>query len=208
MGERWTDEAHLRWERACLERARAGDRAAFAELYRVFAPELYRRVLMPRLGHAQAAQDALSETFRTFLERMDRYEDEGKSVWVWLARVAANKAMDMHRVKARTGRGLANFERLIEPLVAPTPSPGAELEARGEQARIHGHISATLDKLNPRYRRAIELRFFEDRPRQQCAEALEVKLGTFDVLLLRALRAFRREWEAMMAAPSHHVEVP
>ena len=52
-----------------------------------------------------------------------------------------------------------------------------------------------LARLNPRYRRALELRFFEERSRQECAAALEVKLGTFDVLLLRALRAFRKEWD-------------
>ena len=27
---------------------------------------------------------------------------------------------------------------------------------------------------------------------------MEVKLGTFDVLLLRALRAFRRQWQAQL----------
>ena len=53
-----------------------------------------------------------------------------------------------------------------------------------------------LAAISPRYRRAIELRFLEDRPREQCAALLEVKLGTFDVLLLRALRAFRQAWEA------------
>jgi len=54
--------------------------------------------------------------------------------------------------------------------------------------------------MNPRYKRAIELRFLEERTRQECADVLEVKLGTFDVVLLRALRAFRKEWEALMGA--------
>ncbi|GAB5540802.1 MAG: hypothetical protein SangKO_005620 [Sandaracinaceae bacterium] len=64
-------------------------------------------------------------------------------------------------------------------------------------------VSAVLERINPRYARAISLRFFEDRSREECAAGLDVKIGTFDVVLLRALRAFRKEWEAFVdAAPT------
>jgi DNA-directed RNA polymerase specialized sigma24 family protein len=55
-----------------------------------------------------------------------------------------------------------------------------------------------LASVNPRYRRAIELRFLDDRSREDCARLMEVKLGTFDVLLLRALRAFRQQWHELI----------
>ncbi len=191
---------NLAWERRQIAAARKGDRDAFAELYRRYAPELFRRVLMPRLGNRQAAEDALSETFRTFLERIDRYEDQGKSVWYWLARVAVNKATDMHRVKGRTHRALVSFKSLLDPLRKGPKSPDAEVEAEVEKERLLEAVKETMERLNPRYRRAIELRFLEDRSRQQCADELEVKLGTFDVLILRALKAFRREWERNVGA--------
>lgn len=57
-------------------------------------------------------------------------------------------------------------------------------------------IARVLESINPRYRRAIELRFLEEQPREACATALGVTLGTFDVVLLRALRAFRAQWSA------------
>jgi DNA-directed RNA polymerase specialized sigma24 family protein len=38
----------------------------------------------------------------------------------------------------------------------------------------------------------------DDKSREECAAAMNVKLGTFDVLLLRALRAFRKEWDAVI----------
>ena len=57
-----------------------------------------------------------------------------------------------------------------------------------------------MDEINPRYKRALTLRFLEDRPRVECAELLEVKVATFDVLLLRALRAFRERWQAATTA--------
>src|SRR5687768_17700454 len=107
---------HRRWERDCLARAQRGDRSAFAELYRTFQGPLMGRILMPRLGNRQAAEDALSETFRTLLERLDGFEDQGVSLWHWLSKVAVNKATDLHRVKGRTRRALVNFEGLMAPL--------------------------------------------------------------------------------------------
>jgi len=60
-----------------------------------------------------------------------------------------------------------------------------------------------MQHLNERYRFAIELRFVEELSREECAARLGVKLGTFDVLLLRALRAFRKEWTARVGDPPH-----
>ncbi len=150
---------------------------------------------MPRLGDRSAAEDALSETFRTALERLHQFEPKGISVYFWLSRIAMNKATDMHRVRGRTQRTLTNFKDLIGPLSPASEDPGATFEAAQELGALRKRVDAVLGRLNPRYRRAIELRFLEDQPRQACADALEVKLGTFDVLILRALRAFRREWD-------------
>lgn len=185
----------LRWEDECLARAKAGDRAAFGELYREYAPPLFARVLLPKLGNRPAAEDALAETFRVALERLHQYESRGVSFYFWLVRIAANKATDMHRVKQRTGRALTSLEELLGPLADAPDGPGKALEDAREMASLRARVSACLDALNPRYRRAIELRFFEERERQDCADLLEVKLGTFDVLILRALRSFRSEWE-------------
>jgi RNA polymerase sigma-70 factor (ECF subfamily) len=199
VNDAFDNRERLQWERDCLDRARRGDRAAFAELYQAFAADLFRRVLMPRLGNRQAAEDALAETFRTLLERLDDYEDQGKSVWHWLARIAINKATDMHRVKGRTSRALANFEGLLKPLEIGPSDPASEFALRIESDHVKRAVVGVLDRLNPRYRRAIELRFLEDRSREDCAKELDVKIGTFDVLLLRALRSFRKEWETVTA---------
>lgn len=185
-----------RWERSLVERLRKGDRAALAELYRAYAGQVYARVLLPRLGDAAAAEDALAETFRTVFERIDRYEDQGRGLWAWIARVASNKAMDMHRVSARTGRALASYEGLVGPLREPAELPLEEAEHAKERGRLRDRVQAVLGRINPRYREAIALRIFEERPREECARALDVKTATFDVVMLRALRAFRKSWEA------------
>jgi RNA polymerase sigma-70 factor (ECF subfamily) len=200
----FNDPVWLERERRLLGELRRGDRTAFSPLYRAFAQPLYARVLLPRLGDRQAAEDVLAETFRTMLEKLDQYDDRGGSIWSWLATVAANRARDVERERARRGQALRGFALLSAPLLeAQPPGPGDDA---GDGARLQATVTKVLDQLNPRYRRALTLRFLEDRPRVECAALLEVKVATFDVLLLRALRAFRERWQAA-AAPGDRVPV-
>ncbi len=184
----------LRKERKLISAAVDGDREAFAALYREHAGVLFTRVLFPKLGQRQAAEDALSETFRAALERLHTFKPGKVSIYFWLARIASNKAMDMHRVRGRTNRALANFEGLMSPLIPTSDEPGARVEQEQELTALRTRIDEVLAGLNPRYRRAIELRLIEERSRQECADLMEVKLGTFDVVFLRAVKAFRRDW--------------
>ena len=194
----FNDPAWLEEERRLLGELRRGDRTAFSRLYRAFAQPLYVRVLLPKLGDRQAAEDVLAESFRIMLEKLDQYEDWGGSIWSWLATVAANKARDVERERARRGQALRGFALLSAPLL-DAQAPGLGDDA-GDGARLQAAVARVMEELNPRYRRALMLRFIEDRPRVECAELLEVKVATFDVLLLRALRAFRERWQASVAA--------
>jgi RNA polymerase sigma-70 factor (ECF subfamily) len=200
------EPSRLRWEQELVLRSTRGDRAAFAELYRAYAPVLFARVLVPKLGNREAAEDALAETFRTAFERLADFEPRGLSVYFWFSRIAANKAMDLHRARKTTGRALANFETMTEPLGERPLDPAALFEHRAGALRLREAVSAGLGSLNPRYREAIELRFLQDLPREECAARLGVKLGTFDVLLLRALRAFKKGWPPSGYADAHPQE--
>jgi RNA polymerase sigma factor (sigma-70 family) len=176
-----------------LAALRRREPAAFARLFERFAEPLYRRVLLPRLGSRAAAEDALAETFRKAIERSEQFEERGQGIWGWLAAIAANQARDLHREAARSGRVLANFSALLEPL-EDARAAAASVEGGWDERRLQQRVTAVLGALRPRYRRAIELRFLEQRSREQCAELLEVKVATFDVVLLRSLRAFRKAW--------------
>jgi RNA polymerase sigma-70 factor (ECF subfamily) len=183
-------------EQSCLDALARGDLRGFDRLFEVYAEPLYRRVLLPRLGDRAAAEDALADTFRKALESLGSFRDRGKGLWPYLATIAANRANDFHRERARRGRALASFEALLAPLDQhTTPDDGPDA------ARVQAVVREVLAALHPRYRRAIELRFLEERSRPDCAAEMAVKLGTFDVLLLRALRAFRQRWQEIVGAP-------
>lgn len=193
----FSDETWLARERRAIDATRRGDPTAFAVLYEAMAGPLFQRVLLPRLGRRDVAEEALGETFRITLERLDSFQDRGASIFGWLATIAMNLATDIQRKESRGSRALANLETLIGPLA----DPEVKLDARAEQARLERTTRTVLEAMNPRYRKALELRFFEGRERDDCATLMEVKLGTFDVLLLRALRAFREAWLQVVGAP-------
>ena len=77
---------------------------------------------------------------------------------------------------------------------------------RREQERLQQtreRVRAVLDggKLNARYHKAIELRLFQELEREQCAEIMGVKVGTFDVLFHRAVKRFEALYTKTYGAP-------
>ena len=167
----FTDPKWLEEERRCLSAVRRGERDALRRLYEVLAPPLYGRIVLPQLGDPQAAQDVLAETFARAIAELDRYEDRGGSIWSWLVTIARNRARDVQRAQAREGRHLASFEALLAPLVGAEGDAG---DSELDRARLGEAVTRTLSRLNPRYRRALELRFFEERERVECAALMEV----------------------------------
>lgn len=186
----------LAWEQDCLARIRNGDLSAFAEIYRAHAGAIFERVLLPMLGERAAAEDALAETFRAALQSIGRFEPRQGGLGGWLASIARNKAYDVFRARQRAGRTMQGFEELLAPVLGPEPTAEEALSLEERRARLRSAVEQALSRINPRYRKAIELRFFEERSRTECATALDVSAATLDVLMLRALRAFRAAWEA------------
>lgn len=171
---------------------------AFEQLYRAHAGALLAQVIRPRAASAADAEDLLVDTFRAALEGLGRFTWRERGLFPWLARIASNKAIDLARARAARARAT---ERLGAEPVAPAPTPEVLLVGHADRAATREAVHVVLGDINPRYARALRLRLLEGQPRAACAEALEVKLGTFDVLLLRAVRSFRAAWLARFGPP-------
>ncbi|MFK7930039.1 MAG: RNA polymerase sigma factor [Myxococcota bacterium] len=184
-----SDLVPLEQERAVIERLQAGDRTAFATLYGWYGVRIYRQAILPRLPDPTLAEDALRDAFRTALEKIDTYQPQGRSIFFWLRRIAINKAIDIHR-RHKRDRKLAEAVK-AEPIEAFHQQP--DRPDRGlEKEDLQRLVGLSLSKLNPRYATALKMRLLEDRSREECAAALEVKVATFDVLFHRACKAFRK----------------
>lgn len=187
-------------EQALVWRAQQGDRAAVGELYRLFAERLYRQVIYPYVPKAAAAEDLLKETFVTMMEQIQGYRwDPSRGIFPWLATIARNRCLDQHRKRSRHDRLNVFYQQhLAQTLYQSTPEQ--DLQESQEAEQIKERVRACLGEITPRYRKALELRMFQELSREECAARLEVQVGTFDVVYFRALKAFRKAWERALQA--------
>ena len=192
------DPLALAQERRWVELAQQGDRAAFRELYLRHAPTVLRCAIAPLIREPDIARDVLADTFVRAMEHLGRYRWQPRGLLPWLVRIAKNRALDHLRTRGRVASGGDAFEQWLPD---PEPDEGEGFVRRGELgALMQARTTACLDELTPRYREVIELRLREGLPRDVAARRLGVTVGTLDVLLCRACKAFRKRYVARYGA--------
>lgn len=181
-------------EERLVAEAQLGNLDAMRPILERYASPLYGTVILPRLGDAASAEEVLRDTLATAVEKIRRFTWQGKSIYPWLRQIAINKIFDLHRHTKRSRRML---DALAFEVAATGDGPdGAEAQLMADQERRHHRlrIDETLAQIPERYRLAIELRLVTELPREECARRLGVTVATFDVLLFRAVRSFRKSF--------------
>ena len=113
---------------ALLARARAGDRAAFEQLYRWFERPVFTLAL--RIGgDREEARDVLQETMLKVFRRIgefrgDNGRGEGSPFWGWLRQIAVNEALMRLRRDRRLAQeiGVDDTSLFVEDHAPPPPA--------------------------------------------------------------------------------------
>src|SRR5262250_1196818 len=171
-----------------IARARAGDADAWGDLYRDYAPAIFRfcRRAMPT---REDAEDATMEIFMKLRGKLSQY-DTTRSFTAWLYKVAANHCWDiLRRRKIRQDKETEDVESI--PLEHPEPS---QLEKLIEQ-RSGEEVRKALDKMGARARMALVMRYYSDMSYDEIADALGVRRAFVGVVLLRARHELRQALE-------------
>jgi RNA polymerase sigma factor (sigma-70 family) len=186
--------AELEEEQRLVEEAQRGNLDAMRPILERYAQPLYGTVILPRLGDSASAEEVLRDTLATAVEKIGRFTWQGKSIYPWLRQIAINKVYDVHRQSKRSRRLADAMVHEIPVETDPDSHADAQLIADQERRVHRERIEDTMGLLQERYRTAIELRLIQELPREECAKRLGVTIGTFDVLLFRAVRAFRKHF--------------
>ena len=177
-------ERYVAGDAELVRRYRAGDAAAFEELYRRHLPVLMRR-LTRVVGIEQVAEELAQETFLRAAQRLP--EDVGDRFLSWLLRVGHNLGVDWLRGAAR--------ERNLEARV----TRHQQLNGDGDTLDLDLHedlrsVSQVLRKLPPRYQEVLVQREVYGFDYQTISRVMDVSVAALQTLLHRARGRFREEY--------------
>lgn len=183
-------------EESILNRAQAGDYAAFQELVERLQPRVYGLVFRI-LRQTQDAEDATQQTFLSLIEHITGFRGHS-SLATWVLKIASNHALKILRKQ----RGLTmmsmsemtaadSYGDLPHPdFIAPWSLTADEIVQRAE---VQDELEKALDALDDKYRLVFILRDIEGLSIRETAETLVITEGTVKVRLLRARLALREQ---------------
>src|ERR1700680_1312993 len=167
-----------------LTQVRAGNSDAWGELYRQFAPPIFRFCRRAMPTH-EDAEDATMDIFIKVRQKLSQY-DSSRPFSAWLYTVAANHCWDLlRRRKGRQDLETGEIENM--PLEHPDPGQLEQLIEKNPSQQVR----RALDQLPTRARMALVLRYYADMSYDDVAVTLGVRRAFVGVVLLRARHQLR-----------------
>jgi RNA polymerase sigma-70 factor (ECF subfamily) len=198
-------------EQDLVDRLRAGDEDAFAELVRRY----HRLMLRVARGYVRTdavAEEVVQEAWLAVLRGIERFEGRS-SLKTWLLRIVANRAMTQGVKEARSVPFASLEDDDDEPTVSPErfhpagepgagswsapPEPWPEDQLLGEETR--DMIARAIEELPPMQRAVVALRDVEGWSSEEVREALDISAGNQRVLLHRGRQRVRAALEAYLS---------
>lgn len=169
-----------------VRRAVGGDVDAFAELFRISLPIVYRN-LYGRCGDSALAEDLASDTFLRAMRAIGGFEGGSRDFLAWVLRIARNRFFD--HVKS----GRVRWELVVDE--APITVSDLDPE-RDAVARVEGEaLRKALAQLTPDQQEVVYLRFLQGLPIADVAEIVGRNEGAVKALQFRAIRSLGRVLE-------------
>lgn len=180
-------------ERDLWDDFRRGDKAAYAELYRQFAPRLHgygNHLVRDR----EAVADCIHDLF-VYLHQHRRGLGPTDSIAFYLFRALRRRLAGYQQTASRFlhrdgwDEAATDFEIV----------PSLESQWVDDQTRLdqHERLNRLVNTLPRRQKEALFLLYYSQLPHQQIAEIMAVKIETVYTLLSRALTLLRQHWQEL-----------
>lgn len=194
-----------------LERLRAGDQSAFAELVDTWSPVLLR-VARLYVSTRASAEEVVQETWLAVIEQLDRFEGRS-SLRTWVFRILENRARSRGVRDARAVPWSSAFADDVDDC-GPTVDP-ARFRGPGDQwpggwtpagrptawqlppedaalaAEVRVELRSALDELPERQRTVVELRDVHGLTSEEVCARLGLSAGNQRILLHRGRARLR-----------------
>ena len=164
----------------------SGDQKAYAQLMDRYRDSIYF-MLLKMVNNRDDADDLTIEAFGKAFNKLHQYTPN-YAFSTWLFKIASNNCIDFIRKKKKN---LLSLDKPFETgdggaLTMDVPSGTLDPEETyiREQKKILMH--GVVEKLKPRYRTLVELRYFKEYSYEEIAKELDLPLGTVKAQLFRA----------------------
>ena len=180
-----TDKAQRDYQLVCRARE-DGDQRAYADLIRMYKEPIYL-MLLKMTKNPTEADDLTIEAFGKAFASLHLYNPT-HAFSTWLFSIATNNCVDYIRKKRLQTVYLDDIRTRAGEDVYEYPIPSEDHNP--EESIIHQQrikiLREVVSQLKPRYRKLVELRYFEELSYEEIAEQLDMPLGTVKVQLFRA----------------------
>lgn len=161
-----------------------GDQKAYAKLMHMYNDSIYY-MLLKMVNNRDDAMDLTIETFGKAFNHLEKYRPEF-AFSTWLFRIATNNCIDFIRKKK------LNTFSIDQPIQEDgdrgfdIPSNSLDPEEKMIRKQKESLMHDVVDKLPPRYKRLVILRYFEEKSYEEIAVELQLPLGTVKAQLFRS----------------------
>jgi len=163
-----------------------GDQKAYAELMGRYRDSVFY-MLLKMVNNKDDAEDLTVEAFGKAFKRLAQYTPNF-AFSTWLFRIATNNCIDFIRRKRKNtfslDRPIEDDEggEMVVDIRSETLDPEEHIMKKQKIMMLHDLV----DKLKPRYRTLIEMRYFQELSYEEIASELDLPLGTVKAQLFRA----------------------
>lgn len=163
-----------------------GDQKAYAELMVRYRDSVYF-MLLKMVNNKDDADDLTIEAFGKAFKRLDQYTPN-YAFSTWLFKIASNNCIDFIRKKKKNTFSIdKTFENEEgSEMAMDLRSEMLDPEEKVMKKQKVKLMREVVDKLKPRYRTLVELRYFEELSYEEIAAQLSLPLGTVKAQLFRA----------------------
>jgi RNA polymerase sigma-70 factor (ECF subfamily) len=167
-----------------VQKARSGDQKAYAELLGRYRDAIYF-MLLKMVNNPSDAEDLTIEAFGKAFKNIGQYTPNF-AFSTWLFKIATNNCIDFIRKKRAATISLDQSnddpETTTVTIQSDTPDPEAHL-INSQKVKL---LREVVNKLKPRYRTLVELRYFKEYSYEEISQELELPIGTVKAQLFRA----------------------
>lgn len=162
------------------------DQAAYAELMGRYRDSIYF-MLLKMVNNKDDADDLTLEAFGKAFNRLHQYTPN-YAFSTWLFKIATNNCIDFIRKKKKR---LLSIDEDFENSSGDSMKLDLEADTLDPMQSVirdqkFAHMREIVQRLKPRYRQLIELRYFKEFSYEEISDELQIPLGTVKAQLFRA----------------------